>query len=321
MHILIGGSGFIGTRLVRSLLNEGIRTHIIDKTSSSEYPALTTIADVRDFDSLLKTAVDGDVIINLAAEHRDNVQPTSLYNDVNVDGAINVCKFAIDRDIRTIIFTSSVAVYGFAERGTAEDGPINPFNAYGESKAKAEQIYIDWQNDDKAHRRLIIIRPTVVFGEGNRGNVYNLFKQINDRKFVMIGSGRNQKSMAYVENVAAFIKYATSLNIGIHTFNYVDKPDMSMEELVGKIESSLGYRSRIRLRLPKFIGLSVGILFDFVGMLLRKDFPISKIRIVKFCSDSVYASKVEDTNFVPPVILEEAIEKTLAHEFRDNIKQ
>ena len=54
-------------------------------------------------------------------------------------------------------------------------------------------------------RSLVIIRPTVIFGEGNRGNVYNLFRQIADRRFLMFGDGENKKSMAYVGNVAEFI--------------------------------------------------------------------------------------------------------------------
>ena len=55
---------------------------------------------------------------------------------------------------------------------------------------------------------MTIIRPTVIFGEKNRGNVYNLLKQIASGKFLMIGKGQNRKSMAYVGNVVAFIKYS-----------------------------------------------------------------------------------------------------------------
>ena len=58
----------------------------------------------------------------------------------------------------------------------------------------------------KPHERsLVIIRPTVIFGKGNRGNVFNLFNQINKGLFAMIGDGENIKSMAYVKNVASFL--------------------------------------------------------------------------------------------------------------------
>ena len=74
-------------------------------------------------------------------------------------------------------------------------------------------------------KTLVIIRPTVVFGEGNRGNVFNLMNQIAKNRFMMVGSGTNRKSMAYVENVAAFLEYSLSFQSGLHVHNYVDKPD------------------------------------------------------------------------------------------------
>ena len=83
-----------------------------------------------------------------------------------------------NKDIKTIIFTSSVAIYGFAPPNTDEGGEANYFNDYGRTKWLAEQAYSKWYSEDTENRRLIIIRPTVIFGEGNRGNVYNLLKQI-----------------------------------------------------------------------------------------------------------------------------------------------
>jgi uncharacterized protein YybS (DUF2232 family) len=70
-----------------------------------------------------------------------------------------------------------------------------------------ENILKNWQEQGKEERTLVIIRPTVVFGEKNRGNIYNLMRQISTGKFVMIGNGENKKSIAYVGNLAAFIKY------------------------------------------------------------------------------------------------------------------
>ncbi len=160
-----------------------------------------------------RTLKSGDVIISLAAEHRDDVTPKSLYYDVNVTGAENVCKVAEEKRINKIIFTSSVAVYGFALIGTDETGALNPFNEYGRTKMLAEEVYKKWQEKEHDKRTLVIIRPTVVFGEGNRGNVYNLLKQIASGRFVMVGNGKNVKSLAYVENVAAFIEYSLKFHI------------------------------------------------------------------------------------------------------------
>ena len=109
---------------------------------------------------------------------------------------------AEEKGIEHIIFASSVAVYGFAPPDTGEDGSINPFNDYGRTKHAAEQVLRAWQAKAPARRMLTIIRPTVVFGPGNRGNVYNLLRQLQSGSFVMGGNGQTSKSVADGENVA-----------------------------------------------------------------------------------------------------------------------
>jgi len=202
MYLVIGGSGFIGTRLCKRLKERNNKFTIIDKSQSKTFPEETKLCNICDHEELLDLQIDASIIVNLAAEHRDDVRPKTLYDKVNVEGAKHVCHLAERKNINTIIFTSSVAVYGFAEKGTDETGKINPFNDYGRTKYEAENIYREWQQKDPSTRNLVIIRPTVIFGEQNRGNVYNLLNQIASGKFVMIGDGENIKSMAYVENIA-----------------------------------------------------------------------------------------------------------------------
>jgi nucleoside-diphosphate-sugar epimerase len=313
---IIGGSGFIGTRLVNQFKKNITNSlNIIDKRSSRFFPELEKLTDVRSIDDLRRSISDDAIIINLAAEHRDDVRPLSLYDDVNVGGARNVCLIASEKGVKTIIFTSTVAVYGFAPIGTNESGNIAPFNDYGRTKYEAEQVYKTWQAEAADKRTLVIIRPTVVFGEQNRGNVYNLLKQIASGKFVMIGDGNNRKSMAYVENVAAFIEYSMSFKPGVHIYNYIDKPDFTMKTLVGNVNSMLGRSSKIGFRLPFSAGYLIGKCFDLVSRVTGKRFAISSIRVKKFCANSVFNTAVESTGFVPPVPLEEALEKTVRHEF------
>src|SRR5690554_5427519 len=141
---LIGGSGFVGTRLCKRLLDAGHEVRILDKNDSISYPQLRVEADVRDIESLVKNLSGIEIVINLAAEHRDDVSPKSLYDDVNVTGAENVCIACTQMGIKKIIFTSSVAVYGFAPLGTDETGKINYFNDYGRTKWLAEEKYRLW---------------------------------------------------------------------------------------------------------------------------------------------------------------------------------
>ncbi len=312
---IIGGAGFIGTSVCKILRSKKISFSIIDIKQSLPFLSYTNYADVRSLDSLENVIHEGSVIINLAAEHRDDVTPKSLYKEVNVDGAKNICSIARKKNISKIIFTSSVAVYGFAPLGTDESGKINPFNDYGLTKWQAEQVYKEWQSEEPEKRTLVIVRPTVVFGERNRGNVYNLLKLIASGKFIMVGDGLNRKSMAYVDNVAAFLEYSISFKSGVHIFNYIDKPDFSMNQLVRIVNNILGRTSKFKFKLPYSIGVTIGKFFDLLAILSGRKFSISSIRVKKFCANSLYDSAISKSGFVPPVSLISAIRNTVYYEF------
>jgi nucleoside-diphosphate-sugar epimerase len=318
---IIGGSGFIGTRLCQRLVKDSeIAFTILDKNMSREFPALCNIADVGSVNELRNSISDGAVLINLAAEHKDDVYPRELFKDVNVRGAQNICSVARVKSISTIIFTSTVAVYGFAKNGTDEAGKIEPFSDYGRTKYEAEGIFRKWQSEDPKERTLVVIRPTVVFGENNRGNFYNLLNEIARRRFIMVGNGENRKSMAYVENLAAFIQYCTRFDPGIYVYNFVDKPDYSMRELVNGICRILGINGKSQIRIPYVLGFLIGKCFDIVARLSGRNFAVSAIRVKKFCSDSVFESAVCETGFVSPVPIGEALEKTIKYEFIEEHK-
>lgn len=316
MIAVIGGSGFIGTRFVkrvRSIRGSGVL--IIDKAASKSFPDLTAIGDVRSLGQLRNSIPHNSIIINLAAEHRDDIWPLSLYDDVNVGGAHNICTVAREKNVKTIVFTSTVAVYGFAPIGTDESGAINPFNDYGRTKHEAELVFKAWQAEDPDLRSLVIIRPTVVFGEKNRGNVYNLLRQIASRKFVMVGRGENRKSMAYVENIAAFIEFSLDFKPGVHLYNFIDKPDFTMNNLVITVNRILGRPEKTLFRLPFALGYIIGKGFDLIATLSGKSFTISSIRVKKFCANSVYNTSIDKTGFVPLVSMEQALAQTIRYEF------
>jgi nucleoside-diphosphate-sugar epimerase len=313
---IIGGSGFIGTRLSMLLTRDKVDFKIIDNKMSGIFSNQMLLADVRYFQELENAISPNAVLINLAAEHRDDVKPSSLYDDVNVLGAKNICSVASVKKINTIIFTSSVAVYGFAPINTDESGQINPFNDYGRTKFAAEQVYKAWQAEAPEERTLVIVRPTVVFGEQNRGNVYNLLRQIASSKFVMVGDGLNSKSIAYVENVAAFLQFATTaFKPGLHIYNYIDKPDSSMNALVSTVKRILGKPEQIGLRLPFALGYFIGMCFDVLAVITGKRLSISSIRVKKFCANSVFETSIAKTGFLPAVALSVALERTVRYEF------
>ena len=86
---VVGGSGFVGTNLCRQLSVTQQDFEIIDLKMSKQFPEKCKIADVRDADTLRET-ITGDVVVNLAAVHRDDVRDKSAYQCTNVDGAYNI---------------------------------------------------------------------------------------------------------------------------------------------------------------------------------------------------------------------------------------
>jgi GlcNAc-P-P-Und epimerase len=316
MNILVtGGSGFIGTNLVNDLLKEGHNVTIYDKLKSDTYPDLCIVADIRDREKLTHSLRGVDAVFHLAAEHRDDVHPTSLYYEVNGGGAENIVYALNNNDVNRLIFTSTVAVYGLNSGSPNENSPIKPFNDYGKSKYKAETIFNKWADSDNKNC-LITVRPTVIFGEKNRGNVYNLLHQLSSGKFIKVGKGINKKSMAYVLNLSRFLTTLLKSEPGQFLYNYADKPDLSMNELIDVFYNTIGTNPKINFQVPYALGLMGGYCYDILAKITGKTYSISSIRIKKFCADTVInADKLQKTGFVPSFTLSEGLSRMIKKEF------
>ncbi|MEO0697573.1 MAG: NAD(P)-dependent oxidoreductase [Pseudomonadota bacterium] len=315
MILITGGSGFIGTNLSKRFNEAGRRFINYDIRPSPLFSDHHTTLDILDYNKL-RDLKNCDTIVHLAAEHRDDVKPKSKYEQTNVLGTANVVAAARESGVNRIIFTSTVAVYGFAKPGTGEDGAINPFNEYGRTKYEAEKVLEEWHAEDPDARSLTIVRPTVVFGPGNRGNVFNLLNTIHSGRFLMIGDGTNRKSMAYVANVAAFLDWATQQPAGFRRYNYVDKPDLNMNDLASLVRKRLKGKEGAGPRIPLWLGSTIGVCCDGAAKITGKRFPISKIRVKKFTSTTSFASAVHHlSDFEPVASLESGLEETLTHEF------
>ena len=343
MNLLIGGSGFIGTNLAQLLSKDSFQ--ILDKQPSSAFPDQVHLSDVRIPSSFAEQLAGTEVVVLLAAEHRDDVSPISLYDEVNVNGARNVVEALRKHGVQRLIFTSTVAVYGLNRNRPHETDAVNPFGHYGQSKWQAEEVLRAWWQEAPDERELVIVRPCVVFGKSNRGNVYNLLQQIASGRFLMIGSGENRKSLAYIGNVAAFLKHLLDRpQPGYRLYNYVDSPDFTMNRLVLLVRREISdfekfaknpqESTRVRgpqeilpsppakgeesgmVRIPYWLGMLGGYGFDALAKLSGRKLPISSVRVQKFCATTQFAAeKLQETGFVPPFTLDEGLRRTLAAEF------
>ena len=132
---IIGGSGFVGSRLIGLLQTvPNIELLNIDKQQSELYPHLTEIADVQDVQKLTELLAGTDLVVLLAAEHKDNVTPASLYYTVNVEGISN----DENKTFGTIKFV--------AKSVAADQNNTVTIGADFQSSQDTSDVYLNWQN-------------------------------------------------------------------------------------------------------------------------------------------------------------------------------
>ena len=132
----------------------------------------------------------------------------------------------------------------------------------------------------------------------------------------MVGKGENKKSMAYIGNIVAFLETCVATDQKYGVYNYVDTPDLTMNELVSQVREKLTGKNGVGLRLPYWLGLLLGYSADFVAKFSGRNLPVSSIRVKKFASSTEFKSaKVGLDNFQPPFLLSDGVERTLQSEF------
>ena len=122
--------------------------------------------------------------------------------------------------------------------------------------------------------------------------------------------------MAYVGNIVEFIKFKLkNVQPGYEVFNYVDKPDLNMNQLVSEVEKSLSKKIP-SVHLPYPLGMLGGYSFDILSKVTGKKYAISSVRVKKFCATTQFdAHKVHNSGFKAPYTLSQGLDRTLKYEF------
>jgi len=215
--VVTGGAGFIGSRLLNILEQNGHEVFSIDNSisekNSGEYKYIwADICDPNYYQKILEIARGADAFFHLAA--RKNVQASIshpwLYNNTNVDGSLRMLDLCIEAKIPRFVFASTCAVYGEGEN-LSESSPTSPMSPYGLQKLVIEQ-YCD------LYSRLyeidtVSLRYFNVFGPDCDEGVIGTFtkQQKNNEPLTIFGSGEHSRDFIHVDDVAS----ATAL-AGLH---------------------------------------------------------------------------------------------------------
>ncbi len=305
--LLTGGSGFIGSHFHKSLAGSDIVVLDLNEPSF-KYESSFLKGDIRIKEDVRKS-IEGNgitTIISLAAKHHDFGIGHDEYFDTNEEGTKILCGVASEYGIKKIIFYSSVAVYGIREQISTENMEPKPDSPYGASKLAGEKVLTRWAAEDSS-RSVVIIRPTVVFGSNNVANMFNLIRQVDSGLYFHLGKADNIKSLAYVENIVkATLFLQKKMQPGVSIYNYADEPQLSSRTIGEEIASALG--RKIRLTVPRSLGIIVGLPFDLFIKVTGKNFPISSARIKKLGTQTYHsAKKIFNEGFRPDFTTNEGL--------------
>lgn len=218
--IIFGGSGFIGTHLAEELQSQNFDVIVADLVPPERKALKFITCDVREKINLNLDSKP-EIIFNLAAVHRTPGHKPSEYYETNVKGAKNVTRWATEQSIDKIVFTSSISVYGPNENLLDESATPAPISDYGKSKLRAEEIYNQWQSsEDVPSRSLVICRPAVVFGRGERGNFTRLAKALKGHYFFFPGGRETRKASGYVKDATRSLIFFAEKDIRKIVYNF-----------------------------------------------------------------------------------------------------
>ncbi|MBK1703161.1 NAD-dependent epimerase/dehydratase family protein [Halochromatium glycolicum] len=307
--IVTGGSGFIGTHLLRRLLlDESWQAiHVLDLNPPQ-------VTDSRIFYHAvdlrrplgLELDVPGGTCFHLAAICKEPGFPWHEYFSSNHVGTLHTCRFAERCGIDNMVYTSTEMVFQAGERENFENSLTAPDTAYGMSKLLGELEVFRWQALADG-RRIRIVRPGVVFGLGENGNFTRLYHAIRRHLFFYIGRKTTIKSWIYVKDVVGFLLALSEDSGQREVFNLTYPKPTSISEICQTMCKVFGFSERIPV-VPYRLALLGGYLFEWLNAIGMLKSAVHHRRIEKlYYSTHMNADALASIGFTPKYDLAAAL--------------
>ncbi|PIR59450.1 MAG: UDP-glucose 4-epimerase GalE [Candidatus Pacebacteria bacterium CG10_big_fil_rev_8_21_14_0_10_56_10] len=253
--IVTGGAGFLGRQLCRRLAANGHQLKIIDLKPSPDYP--TVIADVRDTERMRREVRDAELVFHLASliEAGESVEKPARYIDYNIQGTVSVLEAMRYNQIRTLIFSSSAAVYGEPRRvPIKEDDVTLPINPYGVTKLAMEGLlssYVSAYGFTGVALRYFNLYGPEEHHQPETHAIPRFIQQIYRGEEVTVwGNGQHRRDYVYISDVVAAhllaLEFTRRHHAEYHYFNLSTEQPASVLEIIGHLERIIGRSAQIK---------------------------------------------------------------------------
>lgn len=287
--IITGGSGFIGEHYVNYLIGNNLAEKIlildIIPPQYSYEKVQFILGDIRSKIDIDATGYD--LIIHLGALAKEPGYQWDEYFETNHFGTKNVIAFAEKNNINSIIFISTMMVFKAGEKRNKEDDLTAPDTAYGISKLLAEERLLAW-SASSTDRKLKIIRPGIVFGKGENGNITRLYKALKRNMFFYVGRKSTIKGSVYVKDVVNFLMFCTNDESLNKIYNLTFPEPDSIENICNTICTTFNWKRYIPV-IPYKLVHTISYIFEFFNKIGLKN-PVHHRRIEKLYNSTNLSS-------------------------------
>ena len=265
--LVTGGAGFIGSNLVRALLERGDEVRVLDNFSTGNRANLEGLTveivegELRSYERVHNAVRTTEVVYHLGAlgSVPRSVQDPLTSSAVNVEGTLNVLLAARDEGVRRVVFASSTSVYGSSRQlPTKEDSPTDPISPYGVAKLAAERYCVSFSRVYESFES-VVLRYFNVFGPRQSpfsqyaAAVPLFISRIAARQPIAIyGDGEQTRDFTYVGNIVdATIRAGEAEGANGEIFNVATGAPASVNQLADAIARILGTSVQRRYLPPR----------------------------------------------------------------------
>lgn len=322
MRVLVtGGTGFMGTYLVPMLLSQGHKVKLFVRNVHKAHELFGDRCEIVQGNIEDKNTLEGlcdgiEIVYHMAAlmgHDAPSKEAFEKFRKVNVEGVQNIIDISKKGHVKKFIYISSTAAIGLQHVvNIDEETECKPYTPYQVTKREAELLIINEVTRNQFPA--LIVRPSMVYGPGFKGDFLTIAKVCKSGFFPRIGRGKNLSPALYIEDLAtALSKFIDYGKVG-EIYLLSSGQSYALEDTVRIIAKAMGKRIHY-VYIPKFMELLGAQMLERTYGMLGKKPPVTKRNIESILQDRIIdiSKMCKELDFVPEITLSEGLPKTIKY--------